>query len=61
MWGAAYIKNIWLEYMAGFSFERLAVVLGCDSGWDCARGISPPREHFPGPPLNSRAELKGIA
>ncbi len=20
MWGAAYIKNIWLEYMAGFSF-----------------------------------------
>ena len=25
--------------------------------WDCARGIFPPREHFPGPPLNSRAEL----
>ena len=22
-----------------------------DSGWDCARGIFPPRECFPGPPL----------
>jgi hypothetical protein len=37
-----------------FDFHYYAVLTfrdsGWDSGWDCARGISPPREYSPGPP-----------
>jgi hypothetical protein len=34
------------------------VGLGWDSEWDCARGISPPRESFTGPHFNSRAKVE---
>ena len=48
------------ESLCGLAwFGSVWVGLGLDSGWDCARGIFPLREHcFPGPPLNSRFELE---
>jgi hypothetical protein len=51
--------------LAWFAWFGSVVGLGLgwdsgDAGWDCARGISPPREYNlqPGPPLYSRAELE---
>ena len=38
-------------------FGLVWVGLGWGSGWDCARGrgISPPVEHFPGPPFKFKS------